>query len=87
MQRSSRSTLTVSTIRMKSRKFLEKYRATNADLIIGARDFSQMPLVRRISNTLGRRAFSWAMGRPIRDNQSGYRLLSRRADGSRAGQQ
>ena len=59
-------------------KFLEKYRTTSADLIIGARDFSQMPLVRRISNTLGRRAFSWAMGRPIRDNQSGYRLLSRR---------
>jgi glycosyltransferase involved in cell wall biosynthesis len=59
-------------------KFLEKYQATKADLIIGARDFSQMPTVRRISNTLGRHAFSWAMGRTIRDNQSGYRLLSRR---------
>jgi glycosyltransferase involved in cell wall biosynthesis len=59
-------------------KFVEKYRANRADLIIGARNFSQMPLVRRISNTVGRSAFSWAMGRKIRDNQSGYRLLSRR---------
>jgi glycosyltransferase involved in cell wall biosynthesis len=59
-------------------KFLENYRSTQADLIIGARDFSKMPTVRRISNTLGRGAFSWAMGRSIRDNQSGYRLLSRR---------
>jgi glycosyltransferase involved in cell wall biosynthesis len=59
-------------------RFLEKYRATKADLIIGERDFSQMPMVRRLSNTLGRQAFSWAMGQRVRDNQSGYRLLSRR---------
>jgi glycosyltransferase involved in cell wall biosynthesis len=58
--------------------FVDKFRATVADLIIGERDFSQMPLVRRMSNTIGRRAFSWAMGRRVRDNQSGYRLLSRR---------
>jgi glycosyltransferase involved in cell wall biosynthesis len=58
--------------------FVEKFRATHADLIIGERDYSQMPFVRRMSNTVGRRAFSWAMGRYIRDNQSGYRLLSRR---------
>lgn len=58
--------------------FLERYRATTPDLIIGERDFSQMPIVRRISNTLGRQAFSWAMGQRVRDNQSGYRLLSRR---------
>ncbi|MEX2154757.1 MAG: glycosyltransferase family 2 protein [Gemmatimonadaceae bacterium] len=58
--------------------FVEKFRSTSADLIIGERDYSQMPLVRRMSNTVGRRAFSWAMGRYIRDNQSGYRLLSRR---------
>lgn len=48
------------------------------DLVVGARDFSRMPPVRRISNTVGRWAFSWAVGRPIPDNQSGYRLLSRR---------
>jgi glycosyltransferase involved in cell wall biosynthesis len=58
--------------------FLDSYRTTQADLIIGARDFSQMPFVRRMSNTIGRRAFSWAMGQTVRDNQSGYRLLGRR---------
>lgn len=58
--------------------FVEKFRTTGADLIIGERDFGQMPLVRRVSNTIGRAAFSWAMGRRINDNQSGYRLLSRR---------
>ena len=48
------------------------------DLVIGRRDFAAMPLVRRLSNELGGRAFSWAVGRPIPDNQSGYRLVSRR---------
>jgi hypothetical protein len=37
-----------------------------------------MPPVRRLSNTLGRWAFSSAVGRAIPDNQSGYRLVSRR---------
>jgi hypothetical protein len=37
-----------------------------------------MPPTRRLSNLLGRRAFSWAVGRDIPDNQSGYRLVSRR---------
>ena len=58
--------------------FLERYEQSGADLIIGARDFSQMPLVRRFSNTFGRWSFSWALGQPDRDNQSGYRLISRR---------
>jgi glycosyltransferase involved in cell wall biosynthesis len=58
--------------------FVERYNATGADLIIGERDFGGMPLVRRVSNTIGRMAFSWAIGRRVRDNQSGYRLLSRR---------
>jgi glycosyltransferase involved in cell wall biosynthesis len=58
--------------------FVQKFGDTGADLIIGERDYSQMPFVRRISNTIGRRAFSWAMHRRINDNQSGYRLLSRR---------
>jgi len=48
------------------------------DLIIGARDFRHIPLVRRVANTLGRWSFSWALGQPVRDNQSGYRLISRR---------
>jgi len=59
-------------------KFLDAYADRKADLIIGARDFSHMPPVRRLSNTVGRWAFSWAIGQPIRDNQSGYRLISRR---------
>ena len=48
------------------------------DLVIGRRTFRSMPPVRRLSNELGRIAFSWAVGRNIPDNQSGYRLVSRR---------
>lgn len=59
-------------------KFLQAYQERGADMIIGARDFSQIPLVRRAANTLGRWSFSWAVGRPVQDNQSGYRLVSRR---------
>lgn len=59
-------------------KFILSYEETGADLIIGARDFSEMPLVRRVANSLGRHAFSWAMGETILDNQSGYRLISLR---------
>jgi glycosyltransferase involved in cell wall biosynthesis len=58
--------------------FLARLAATRADLIVGARAFGQMPAGRRIANTLGRWSFSWALGRPVPDNQSGYRLLSRR---------
>jgi glycosyltransferase involved in cell wall biosynthesis len=58
--------------------FLEKFAAGRADLVVGARDFRQMPLTRRLANTVGRWSFSWALGRPVRDNQSGYRLISRR---------
>lgn len=59
-------------------RFTACYAETGADLIIGQRDFRYMPTVRRISNTLGTILFSWALGRHIPDNQSGYRLLSRR---------
>ena len=59
-------------------KFLHIYSQCSADLIIGARDFSQIPLVRRFANTIGRWSLSWALGQPVRDNQSGYRLHSRR---------
>jgi glycosyltransferase involved in cell wall biosynthesis len=48
------------------------------DLVIGRRDFRAMPAPRRLSNTAGGLLFSWAVGRPIPDNQSGYRLISRR---------
>jgi glycosyltransferase involved in cell wall biosynthesis len=59
-------------------KFLDAFELTQADLIIGRRDFAQMPPVRRLANRLGGLAMSWAAGRDIPDNQSGYRLLSRR---------
>ena len=59
-------------------RFLRARRETGADLVVGRRDFRQMPLSRRLANELGGRAFSWAVGRSIPDNQSGYRLLSRR---------
>lgn len=58
--------------------FLEAWAESRPDLIIGKRDFSRMPPVRRASNTLGTWLFSWAAGQPVPDNQSGYRLISRR---------
>lgn len=46
-------------------------------LIIGRRDFSQMPFIRRLGNSIG----SWMLSRVLRikiyDNQSGYRLHTR----------
>lgn len=59
-------------------KFLDNYAETGADLIIGARNYSEMPPVRRTSNTIGRWAFSWALGEYVPDNQSGYRLITSR---------
>ena len=58
--------------------FLRAFEKSQADLIIGQRNFSAMPPVRRLSNTLGTFIFSLAAGRSIPDNQSGYRLISRR---------
>ncbi len=48
------------------------------DLVVGRRDFRRMPPVRRLSNEIGGRAFSWSVGQRIPDNQSGYRLVSAR---------
>ena len=60
-------------------RFLEAWAIeTRPDLVIGRRNFRVMPPMRRLSNELGGRAFSWAVGRPIPDNQSGYRLVGRR---------
>jgi glycosyltransferase involved in cell wall biosynthesis len=58
--------------------FLNAYTQNSADLVIGQREFRYMPRLRRTTNTFGTWAFSWAAGQPIPDNQSGYRLLSRR---------
>jgi len=59
-------------------KFLQAYAERGADQIIGAREYRHIPIVRRISNTIGRWSYSWAVGQYVPDNQSGYRLLSRR---------
>lgn len=59
------------------KKFIEKYRQTSAHLIVGARNYSEIPLRRRIPNLIGKMLFSAAVGRNIPDNQSGYRLLNR----------
>ncbi|MBF8289389.1 MAG: putative glycosyltransferase [Chloroflexi bacterium] len=48
------------------------------ELIIGARDFGRMPVVRRIANAFGTVLLSVAVGRWIPDNQSGYRLVGSR---------
>ncbi len=58
--------------------FLDVFRKSRPDLIIGERDFNQIPPIRRLANSLGRWSFSWAVGHPIPDNQSGYRLLDQR---------
>jgi len=59
-------------------KFLTAYAEKQSDLIIGQRRLRHMPPIRRLANYLGRKSFSWAIGQPIPDNQSGYRLISRR---------
>ena len=48
------------------------------DLVVGMRDFAHMPPARRLANTIGGNAFSWAVGTHVPDNQSGYRLVGRR---------
>jgi glycosyltransferase involved in cell wall biosynthesis len=57
--------------------FVERYRASHPELIVGQRDLRAMPLVRRMSNTLGGAALTIALGRSVPDNQSGYRLVGR----------
>jgi len=59
-------------------KFLAAYRAHAGDLILSRRDFSQMPFPRRIVNPFGSWLLSLALGVRIYDNQSGYRLYTRR---------
>lgn len=59
-------------------KFLKAYAEHKYDLIIGARNFDDMPWTRYTMNMLGRWTFSRVMGEPMLDNQSGYRLLSNR---------
>ena len=63
-------------------KFVQTYTENDASLIIGQRDFSQMPPTRRLANSLGQWSFSWALGQHVPDNQSGYRLIDRELMGA-----
>lgn len=58
-------------------KFLEVYKQSGADLIIGRRDFRQMPFPNNFANWIGSFLLSLALGCRILDNQSGYRLHTR----------
>ncbi len=58
--------------------FLRTWEESGADLVVGARDYGAMPRIRWFTNSASRVLFSWAMGEHIPDNQSGYRLHSRR---------
>ena len=57
--------------------FLAVFGERRPGLIVGRRDFSEMPPARRASNVLGGVALSVALGRDVPDNQSGYRLIGR----------
>lgn len=57
--------------------FVAAFRAGKGDVIIGQRDFSQMPAKNQFGNRTGTCLLGLAMGYPIPDNQSGYRLLGR----------
>jgi glycosyltransferase involved in cell wall biosynthesis len=57
--------------------FLAAFERSRPELIIGRRDFGEMPPVRRLSNVLGGMTLSVALGRTVPDNQSGYRLIGR----------
>jgi glycosyltransferase involved in cell wall biosynthesis len=57
--------------------FLAAFEASRPELIIGQRDLTEMPPVRRLSNTIGGWTLAAALGRPVPDNQSGYRLIGR----------
>lgn len=59
-------------------KFLTAYEAGAGDLIIGRRDFSKMPYPNRLANPIGSWLLSKALKTEILDNQSGFRLHSRR---------
>jgi glycosyltransferase involved in cell wall biosynthesis len=58
--------------------FVAAFQAERPELIVGCRDFSEMPPLRRLSNTLGTWVLSAAVARHVPDNQSGYRLIGRR---------
>ena len=59
-------------------KFLAAWRNDRPEMVIGARDYDQMPFVRRLSNKVGRASIEWALGSEVKDNQSGYRMIGQK---------
>ncbi|MCJ7566199.1 MAG: glycosyltransferase family 2 protein [Anaerolineales bacterium] len=59
-------------------KFIEAYERGEGDLIIGRRDFREMPLYRAFGNGIGTWMLSKVLGIKIYDNQCGYRLYTRK---------
>lgn len=59
-------------------RFIEQYEKTREPLIIGARDYREIPLRRRLPNMFSRVVLSAIAGEDLKDNQCGYRLLDRR---------
>jgi glycosyltransferase involved in cell wall biosynthesis len=59
-------------------QFLKVYETGAFDLIIGRRKFDQMPFPNRFANPIGSRLLSIALNQKIYDNQSGFRLHTRR---------
>src|SRR5208283_3891603 len=62
--------------------FVAAFGAGRGDIIIGQRTFEQMPGIRQWGNRTGTMLLQWALGQPVPDNQSGYRLLSREVLGT-----
>ncbi len=58
-------------------QFINHYKETNADLILGDRtfDFSTMPLDRQFSNKMTSLLISLLTGQRVKDSQNGYRLI------------
>jgi hypothetical protein len=59
-------------------RLLEAARARQLDLVVGSRAFdrARMPASRYYSNVIGSRVLSWFVGAPVRDTQSGFRLIA-----------
>jgi glycosyltransferase involved in cell wall biosynthesis len=58
--------------------FLSAYRENAGELIVGRRNFRQMPFPNRFANPIGSWLLSLALKQRIYDNQSGYRLHTRK---------
>jgi glycosyltransferase involved in cell wall biosynthesis len=58
-------------------KFVNAFLGARGELIIGRRNFPEMPFIRRLGNTIGSWLLTKVLHVKIYDNQSGYRLHTR----------